>query len=70
MRTLNTFYLGTDPAITGGSGGELSFAVGLKNLILDTTAIPGGEHTNPDVLALILETPYLTKLYRKFIQST
>jgi hypothetical protein len=32
---------GQDP--TTGDAGELSFAVGLKNLILDTTAIPGGK---------------------------
>ncbi|KAI1144258.1 glycoside hydrolase family 55 protein [Hypoxylon sp. FL0543] len=31
---------GQDP--TTGESGELSFAVGLKNLILDTTSIPGG----------------------------
>ncbi|KAJ2976359.1 hypothetical protein NUW58_g8108 [Xylaria curta] len=35
-----TLVSGQDPA-TAGSG-ELSFAVGLKNLILDTTSIPGG----------------------------
>ncbi|KAI2601954.1 glycoside hydrolase family 55 protein [Hypoxylon sp. NC1633] len=29
-----------DPAV--GENGELSFAVGLKNLVLDTTSIPGG----------------------------
>lgn len=32
---------GQDP--TTGQSGELSFAVGLKNLILDTTNIPGGK---------------------------
>ncbi|KAK3946947.1 pectin lyase fold/virulence factor [Pseudoneurospora amorphoporcata] len=36
-----TLISGQDPA-TGGSG-ELSFAVSLKNLILDTTSIPGGQ---------------------------
>ncbi|KAK3939632.1 putative glycoside hydrolase family 55 protein [Diplogelasinospora grovesii] len=35
-----TLISGQDP--TTGVSGELSFAVGLKNLILDTTAIPGG----------------------------
>ncbi|KAI1085519.1 glycoside hydrolase family 55 protein [Whalleya microplaca] len=35
-----TLITGQDPAT--GEQGELSFAVGLKNLILDTTAIPGG----------------------------
>ncbi|KAE9379560.1 glycoside hydrolase family 55 protein [Stipitochalara longipes BDJ] len=35
-----TLISGQDPAT--GDSGELSFAVGLKNLILDTTAIPGG----------------------------
>uniref|UniRef100_UPI0030BA2B2C MnLam55A n=1 Tax=Microdochium nivale TaxID=5520 RepID=UPI0030BA2B2C len=33
---------GRDPSITDGRG-ELSFAVGLKNLILDTTNIQGGQ---------------------------
>ncbi|RBQ78001.1 hypothetical protein FVER14953_09443 [Fusarium verticillioides] len=36
-----TLISGQDP--TTGDAGELSFAVGLKNLILDTTAIPGGD---------------------------
>ncbi|KAH7319508.1 family 55 glycoside hydrolase [Rhexocercosporidium sp. MPI-PUGE-AT-0058] len=35
-----TLISGQDPAT--GDSGELSFAVGLKNLILDTTSIPGG----------------------------
>jgi hypothetical protein len=34
---------GQDPAT--GVSGELSFAVGLKNLILDTTNISGGKST-------------------------
>ncbi|OTA97776.1 glycoside hydrolase family 55 protein [Hypoxylon sp. CO27-5] len=36
----NQLISGQDP--TTGVSGELSFAVGLKNLILDTTSIPGG----------------------------
>ncbi|KAK5992777.1 Glucan endo-1,3-beta-glucosidase BGN13.1 [Cladobotryum mycophilum] len=36
-----TLITGQDP--TTGVSGELSFAVGLKNLILDTTAIGGGQ---------------------------
>ncbi|KAK3367890.1 putative glucan ENDO-1, 3-BETA-glucosidase BGN13.1 precursor [Podospora didyma] len=35
-----TLFSGMDPAVNGN--GELSFAVGLKNVILDTTNIPGG----------------------------
>jgi len=35
-----TLLSGQDP--TTGQAGELSFAVGIKNLILDTTSIPGG----------------------------
>ena len=35
-----TLVSGQDP-LTGGAG-ELSFAVALKNLVLDTTSIPGG----------------------------
>ncbi|KAH8904793.1 glycoside hydrolase family 55 protein [Coniochaeta sp. PMI_546] len=35
-----TLVSGQDPAT--GVSGELSFAVGLKNLVLDTTSIPGG----------------------------
>ncbi|KAI1304383.1 glycoside hydrolase family 55 protein [Xylaria venustula] len=35
-----TLISGQDPAT--GVSGELSFAVGLKNLVLDTTSIPGG----------------------------
>ncbi|RWA14250.1 hypothetical protein EKO27_g870 [Xylaria grammica] len=35
-----TLVSGQDPATAGT--GELSFAVGLKNLVLDTTGIPGG----------------------------
>lgn len=35
-----TLLSGQDPST--GSSGDLSYAVGLKNLILDTTAIAGG----------------------------
>ncbi|KAK6828307.1 glycoside hydrolase family 55 protein [Apiospora arundinis] len=35
-----TLFSGQDPAT--GVSGELSFTVGLKNVILDTTSIPGG----------------------------
>jgi hypothetical protein len=45
-----TLVSGQDPAT--GIMGELSFAVGLKNLILDTTAIPGGKHHEPWRLCL------------------
>ncbi|KAK7958621.1 glycoside hydrolase family 55 protein [Apiospora saccharicola] len=42
-----TLLSGQDPATidptTGESKGELSFTVGLKNIILDTTKIPGGD---------------------------
>ncbi|QUC18266.1 uncharacterized protein UV8b_02507 [Ustilaginoidea virens] len=38
----NTLINGQDPAT--GVSGEISFAVGLKNLVLDTTAISGGHN--------------------------
>lgn len=36
-----TLFSGQDP--TTGISGELSFAVGLKNIVLDTTNVPGGQ---------------------------
>jgi hypothetical protein len=44
LHVILPFPIGQDPAT--GQSGELSFAVGLKNLILDTTSIAGGMKTN------------------------
>ncbi|KXX74310.1 Glucan 1,3-beta-glucosidase [Madurella mycetomatis] len=38
---IGTLISGQDP--TTGISGELSFAVGLKNIVLDTTSVPGGQ---------------------------
>lgn len=41
MKIISDSSVGQDPGTE--EKGELSFAVGLKNLILDTTAINGGK---------------------------
>jgi hypothetical protein len=51
----STLISGQDPGT--GESGELSFAVGLKNLVLDTSAIDGGEHPCD-----VTETPDCTDL--------